>query len=289
MANTEREERPERPVEEDGTALLFSSLGKQLKVLREAAGLSQRELGAATHCGEALISSIERGVRTPQPAFMRLADEVLGARGVLRAAIPDVEKALAKARTRHPDWFRDFAEAEAEAVALHVYSNQAIPGLLQTEEYARAVFTQRRPLLDEQTVEKRVADRLARQQIFERWPAPTFSYVLEEAVLERPNGGPTVHAHQLRRLLHAGRMRTVELQVMPTAHEEHPCMDGAFTLLTPKGRHQAAYTEIQGYPRLITDRDEVGVFAERYGIMRARALTPRESLALIEKMLGELR
>ncbi|UUN27468.1 helix-turn-helix transcriptional regulator [Streptomyces sp. FIT100] len=289
MADVERDERPERPVEEDGTALLFNSLGKQIKVLREEAGLSQRELGAATHCGEALISSMERGVRTPQPAFLRLADEVLGARGVLKAAIPDVEKALAKARTRHPDWFRDYAKAEAEALAVHDYSNQAVPGLLQTEEYARAVFTQRRPLLDERTIEKRVADRLARQQIFERWPAPTFSFVVEESVLQRPNGGPTVHEHQLRRLLHIGRLRTVELQVMPTDHEEHPCMDGAFILLTPKGRQQVAYTEIQGHSRLITDQDEVRVFAERYGIMRARALSPRESLSLIDKMLGERR
>lgn len=66
-------------------------------------------------------------------------------------------------------------------------------------------------------------------------------------------------------------------------------MDGAFTLLTPKGRRQVAYTEIQGYPRLITDLEEVRVFSERYGIMRARALAPLESLSLIEKMLGERR
>ncbi|TFE48152.1 XRE family transcriptional regulator [Streptomyces sp. ICN441] len=289
MADTGGEERPERPVEEDGTALLFHSLGKQIKVLREAAGLSQRELGAATHCGEALVSSMERGVRTPQPAFLLLADEVLEARGVLRAAIPDVERALAKARTRHPDWFRDYAKAEAEALAVHDYSNQAVPGLLQTEEYARAVFTQRRPLLDEQTIEKRVVDRLARQQIFERWPAPTFSFVVEESVLQRPIGGVGVHAHQLRQLLHIGRLRTVELQVMTTDREEHPSVGGAFILLTPRGQRQVAYTEIYGHSRLITDHEEVRVFAERYGVIRAQALTPRDSLSLIEKKLGELR
>ncbi|MGW7363708.1 helix-turn-helix domain-containing protein [Streptomyces sp. NPDC054841] len=289
MGNAGREERPERPAEVDGTAHLFRALGKQIKVFRELAGLSQKELGAGVHCGEDLISAIERGVRTPQPDFLVRADDLLGAGGVLKAAVEDVQEALSKARTRHPDWFRDFAKAEAESVALHEYCNQAVPGLLQTEEYARAIFAQRRPLLDEATIEKRVADRLARQQIFECWPAPTFSFVLEESVLQRPNGGKTVHEHQLRRLLHVGRLRTVELQVMPTDHEEHPCMDGAFTLLTPKGRHQAAYTEIQGYPRLITDREEVRVFTERYGIMRARALTPRESLSLIEKMLGERR
>ncbi|HET6356387.1 helix-turn-helix transcriptional regulator [Streptomyces sp.] len=281
------EERPERPAEVDGTAHLFSALGKQIKVLRESASMSQRELGVAAHCGEDLISAMERGVRTPQPDFLVRADELLSAGGVLKAAVEDVREAQAKARTRHPDWFRDYARAEAEAVALHDYSNQAVPGLLQTEEYARAIFTQRRPLLDEETIEKRVADRLARQQIFERWPAPTFSYVLEEAVLQRPIGGRTVHEHQLRRLLRIGQLRTVELQVMPTDREEHPNMDGAFILLTPKGRQQVAYTEVQGYPRLITDPEEVRVVTERYGIIRSRALTPRESLALIEKTLGE--
>ncbi|MEV0495919.1 helix-turn-helix domain-containing protein, partial [Streptomyces atratus] len=248
---------------------------------------SQKELGTATHCGEDLISAMERGVRTPQPDFLGRADRVLDAGGVLRAAVEEVREALSRSRTRHPDWFRDFARVEADSVALHECSNQAIPGLLQTEDYARAVFTKRRPLLDEQTVEKRVADRLARQQIFERWPAPTFSFVVEEAVLQRPLGGRTVHAGQLLRLSQIGRMRTVELQVMPIDRDEHPSMDGPFTLLTPKGRSEAAYTEIQGHARLITDPDEVRLFNERYGIMRAQALTPRESLTLIEKMLGE--
>lgn len=288
MTDTEREERPERPSEVDGTAHLFRALGKQIKVLREHAGMSQKELGKGAHCGEDLISAMERAVRTPQPEFLVRADELLGAGGVLKAAVEDVREALAKARTRHPDWFRDYAKVEAEAVELHHYCNQAVHGLLQTEDYARAIFTRRRPLLDETTIEKRVTDRLTRQQIFERWPAPTFSYVLEEAVLQRPIGGRTVHEYQLRQLLRIGQLRTVELQVMPTHCEEHPCMDGAFNLLTPKGRQQVAYTEVQGYSRLITDAEEVRVFAERYGIIRAQALTPRESLSLIEKMLGEL-
>ncbi|MFJ8308903.1 MULTISPECIES: Scr1 family TA system antitoxin-like transcriptional regulator [unclassified Streptomyces] len=283
-----QEARPERPVESDGTAHLFKALGKQMKVLRERAGLSQRELGAMVSYGEDLISAIERGVRTPQPEFLERVDELLGANGVLMAAVPEVRAALARSRTRHPDWFRDYADAEAKAVALHDYSTQAIPGLLQTEEYARAIFTHRRPLLDEGTIEKRVADRLARQQLFEHWPGPTFSFVLEEAALQRPTGGRGVQANQLRQLLRFGRLRTVELQVMPVDREDHPSQDGSFILLTPKGRQQVAYTEIYGHPRLITDPEEVRVFSDRYGIIRARALTPQESLSLIEKMLGEL-
>ncbi|MEV0495890.1 helix-turn-helix domain-containing protein [Streptomyces atratus] len=287
MANAEREERPERPAESDGTAHLFRALGRQLKVLRERAGLSQKELGTATHCGEDLISAMERGVRTPQPDFLDRADTLLNAGGVLAAAVEEVREALSRSRTRHPDWFRDYARVEADALAVHDYSNQAVPGLLQTEEYARAVFTQRRPLLDEETIEKRVADRLDRQKIFERWPAPTMTYVLEEVVLQRPIGGGASHGRQLQQLLRIGHMRTVTLQVMPTDREEHPSLDASFIMLNPKGRQQVAYTEAYGHPRLITDPEEVRVFSERYGIIRSQALATRESLALIEKMLGE--
>ncbi|MEU1861540.1 helix-turn-helix domain-containing protein [Streptomyces gardneri] len=282
------EERPERPSEVDGTAHLFRALGKIIKVLRKNAGLSQAELADIAHCSEDLVSSIERGVRIPQPDFLLRADPVLGAGGVLVAAVDDVREALAKARVRHPDWFRSFAKAEAEAVALHYYAVQAVPGILQTPAYAEAVFRYRRPLYDEETIEKRLADRLARQVIFDKWPGPTMSFVIEESVLRRPLGGWGAFKEQLHRLVDVTRLRTVHLQIMPTEREEHPGLEGAFTLLTPKGRREVAYTESYGHARLITDPEEVRMYTERYGIIRAQALTPHESLELLEKMLGEL-
>lgn len=284
---SDREEQPERPVEVDGTTHLFKALGKMIKLLREAAGLQQKELAALVHVSEDLVSSIERGVRTPQPEFLENADRALGARGVLLVAIPEVKEALRRARTRHPDWFRKFAEAEASSVALHYYGHQGVPGMLQTEAHARAIFAKRRPLLSAETIEKRVTDRLARQQIFERWPSPTFSFVLDHSVLMRPVGGRAAHEEQLRRFIEIGSLRTVELQVMPFSRGEHAAMGGSFTLLTPKGRQQVAYTESYGHPHLITDHEQVRIYAERYGIIRAQALTPDESLALIEKTLGE--
>ncbi|GHB06616.1 helix-turn-helix domain-containing protein [Streptomyces chryseus] len=287
MADAEREERPARPAEEEGTSELFTTLGKQVKVLRVRAGLSQKELGRALHCGEDLISAIERGVRIPQPDFLDRADELLDAGSLLKVAKEDVKRAQAKSRTRHPDWYRNYAKLEGEAIELHNYGNQVVHGLLQTEAYARAIFTHRRPLLSEETIAKRVADRMSRQQVFDQWPSPTFSYVMEEVVLQRPIGGRGVHAQQLRQLLRMGGLRTVELQVMPTDRDEHPNMDGAFTLITTKSQQQVAYTEVQGHPRLVTETAEVRSIADRYGIMRAQALTPRESLALIEKMLGD--
>lgn len=286
MTDANRDERPERPIESDGTTLLFKALGKQIKTLRETAGMSQKDLGKAAFVGPDLVSAMERGVRTQQPEFLARADKLLDGRGVLTAVIEDVKEALAKARTRHPDWFKDFARAEAESVSVCDYSNHVIPGLLQTEDYARYVYSQRRPFLDEETIEKRVADRMARQEIFSRWPVPTFSFVLEEVVLHRPIGGPAVHQEQLRKLLEIGSMRSVSLQVMPTDREEHPSLDGSFIMLSPKGRSQVAYTEIYGHPHLVTDPEEVRVFSERYGTIRTEALTTSLSLSLIKELLG---
>ncbi|MFF5975627.1 helix-turn-helix domain-containing protein [Streptomyces sp. NPDC012769] len=282
------EERPERPSEVDGTAHLFRALGKIIKVLRKNAGLSQAELADATHCSEDLVSSVERGVRTPQPDFLIRADPVLRADGVLIASVDDVREALARARVRHPDWFRSFAKEEAEAVALHYYAVQAVPGILQTRTYAEAVFRHRRPLYDEETLEKRIADRISRQAILDKWPAPTLSFVIEEAVLRRPLCGAEAFREQLRRLIEVAQRRTVHLQILPFDCTEHPGLEGAFTLLTPKGRREVAYIESYSHARLITDPEEVRTYTERYGIIRAQALTSHESLDLIEKMLGEL-
>lgn len=282
------ERRPETPAEADGTAGLFVALGKMVKLLRERKGLTQKEFGELVGYGPDAVSSMERGVRTLRPEVLIKADELLDAGGLLKEVLPEVEEAMAKTRTRHPEWYRSYAGLEAEAVELHFYANHGVPGLLQTEDYARAVFARRRPLLDEETIERRVADRLSRQQVFGRWPSPMVSYVLEEIVLDRPIGGRRVHPDQLRHLLRVGGMRNIEIQVMPSGLEEHPNMDGAFNLLTPKGHGQVAYTEVQGYPRLITDSEEVRKIADRYGIMRAMALSPSESRKLIEQKLEEL-
>ncbi|MFE6223904.1 Scr1 family TA system antitoxin-like transcriptional regulator [Streptomyces sp. NPDC057854] len=282
-----KEERPEKPSEVDGTTHLFKALGKILKVLRMNAGMSQAQLASATHCSEDLVSAMERGVRTLQPEFLLRAETVLNAGGVLAAAVQDTEEALARARVRHPDWFQSFAKEEARALAAHYYEVQAVPGILQTPAYARSLFEHRRPMLDEETIERRIADRISRQALFERWPAPTITFVLEAAVLLRPFGGRQVHREQLQRILEVGQRRTVELQVLMLDRDDHPYLGGAFTLLTPPGRREVAYTEIYGHARLITDPEEVRQHSERYGILRSQALSKRESLTWIEKLLGE--
>jgi transcriptional regulator with XRE-family HTH domain len=263
------------------------AIGRQIRLLRERAGLTQEQVAERLGHSVEHVGSIERGRRTPQVAYLVAIDELLGAEGLLLTTAEDIQRAKAKSRVRHPAWFRDFARLEADADESHDYSNQAIPGLLQSEDYARAIFRMRRPLWDEDTIEARTADRMARKAVFDRWPPLTADFVIEEWVLHRPIGGPDVLAAQLEGLLALGRRRTIEIQVMPMSRTEHPCMDGPVTLLTPRGGSQVAYTEIQGFSRLVTEPEEVRLIASKYGMLRAQALTPSESLTLIETLLGD--
>ncbi|MET7367080.1 helix-turn-helix transcriptional regulator [Streptomyces sp. NPDC005566] len=270
----------------EGAPELFRVIGRQVRLLRERAGLTQRELGEQLGYSEDLVRSLECGRRTPQPEFLAAADDALGAGGLLRAATEDVGRAKARARVKHPAWFRDYARLEADAVEVHEYGSHVVPGFLQTENHARALFAMRKPLLDDATIELRVAARMVRQELLTRWPAPILTCIVEEAVLRRPIGGSAVHRAQLEKLLDLGRLRSLELQVMPTDREEHAGMGGPFILLTPQGRPQVAYLEVQNISRLVTDQDEVRILAARYGSIRAQALNPSESLAVIEELMG---
>ncbi|MCZ7414922.1 MULTISPECIES: helix-turn-helix domain-containing protein [unclassified Streptomyces] len=258
-----------------------SVFGRQLKRFRVRAGMERPELGDATGYSASTIASYEQGRRIPPLTFIDQADDVLDAAGVLREMKGAVERA------QYPPFFRGAAKLESEAVELHVYATQAVPGLLQTEEYARAVCAMARPLLDEPAVEERVVARIARQRIFSRKPPPIISFVIEEAVLRSRFGGRHVMRGQLEQILLYGQNRNVVIQVMPTQCEEHPALDGPFTLIETREGRRFAYLEAHARSRLLRERSEVRQYEEQYGILRAQALSPRESLARVEKLLGE--
>ncbi|KOG28004.1 MULTISPECIES: helix-turn-helix domain-containing protein [Streptomyces] len=267
--------------DDDWGVAVVATVGRQLRLRREAVGMRAGELGAATGYGEDLIYKIESGKRIPRPEFLDKADEVLGAGGLLSAMKEDVGK------VRYPKKVRDLADAEARAVEIGVYVCNSISGLLQTPEHARAAFESRQPPYSQAEVERLVTARIARQSVFERDPAPSLGFVLEEALLRRPLGGTMVWRGQLERLLEVGRLRNVTLQVMPTCVEVHPGLDGRIELLkfvdgTATGRSDGAFN---GRP--VTDPRRVHILELRYGTIRAQALPPRESLAFIEQLLGE--
>lgn len=265
----------------EDSASFLRYFGKQVRHFREKAGLSKAELARRLGYSEEQVRSVEMGRRIAKPDFVDKADGELGAEGVLALAKEDLQMA------RYPAFFRDVAKLEAEAVELHAYDTMVVNGLLQTESYARALFKMRRPHMDDDLIERRVAARIERQEIFTRKPAPMVSFVVEEAALQRPFGGREVHVEQLDHLLAVGRLRNVEIQVMPTRLADNLGVDGPFHLLTPKGKSQVAYVEVRENSALITDREEVRLFALWYGIIRAQALSPQDSLAFIEKMRGD--
>ncbi|MFG2497426.1 helix-turn-helix domain-containing protein [Streptomyces sp. NPDC048441] len=266
---------------EDEIASVVEALGHQQKRWREAAGLSAPEFADAIGYGEDLVRKVERGARIPRPEYLDRADEVLGARGFISAMKEEMAKA------RYPKKVRELAKLEERAVEVLLYSNHVLHGLLQTEEYMRALFSMRLPAQPEDVVERGVAGRLSRQAILGRAPAPALSFILEEVILRRPLGGRMVWRRQLERLLEVGKLRNVALQVMPTDREEHAGMGGLIEVLkfedgTAVGRSDGAFN---GRP--VSGPKQLRILELRYGMIRTQALPPGESLAFIEQVLGE--
>ncbi|MFI2203888.1 helix-turn-helix transcriptional regulator [Streptomyces sp. NPDC020192] len=269
-------------LDDDEAGGAMRAVVRQLKLWREAAGLTQAQFGAAIGYEEESVSSVERMRRIPRPEYLDAADEVLGAGGKIAAMKKDVAEA------RYPKKVRDLKKLEADAVELCAYNNSVIDGLLQTEAYARSVFSARRPPFTADELERRLAARVARQGIIDdRTARPVFNFVQCESTLRRPIGGKMVMRGQLERLLEAAEFHNVDLQVLPLGREENSGLAGSFRMLRLKDGTTVGLVEVQHISRVIADPKEAQLLDMRYGIIRAQALSPRESMALIEKVLGE--
>ncbi|GGQ89073.1 helix-turn-helix domain-containing protein [Streptomyces pilosus] len=267
--------------DDDWALAVVATVGRQLRLRREAAGLRVPEFAVAVGYGEDLVYKIETGKRIPRPEYLDTADEVLGAGGLIAAMKEDVRK------VRYPKKVRDLAQLEARAVEIGVYECSSIAGLLQTPEHARALFEVRQPPYPVEEVDRLVAARMARLSVFDRSPAPSLSFVLEEAVLRRRVGGTMARKQQFERLLEVGRTNNVSLQVMPMDSVAHPGMSGRIELLkfedgTAVGRSDGAFN---GRPT--SEPRQLRILELRYGTIRAQALSPGETLALIEQLQGE--
>ncbi|OIJ86837.1 helix-turn-helix domain-containing protein [Streptomyces colonosanans] len=260
---------------------VVATVGRQLKLRREAVGMRAAEFGVAVGYGEDLIYKIEGGKRIPRPEYLDKADEVLGAGGLLSAMKEDV------AKVRYPKKVRDLAKMEAKAVELQLYDPLNIHGLLQTPEYARSLLLMRRPAYTQDVVEQGVAARVARKSVFERDPAPELSFVQDEWTLRRPLGGRMVLRRQLEHLLEIGQLRNVEVQVMPMGREEHAGVAGGIEVLKFEDGSAVGRSPGVANGRPVSEPRDLRILELRYGIIRAQALTPRESMAFIEQLLGE--
>ncbi|MEU0299065.1 helix-turn-helix transcriptional regulator [Streptomyces sp. NPDC006175] len=251
-------------------------LGAELRHRREAAGLSQDELGAPLFVSGSFIGQLEAGTRRMQVDQAQKLDEVLGADGFFERHCAALQK------SKYPDHFAEAAEAEREAITIKEYAPLLIPGLLQTEAYARAVFRAYQPTATEDVIDELVAARLERAQLLTDPTTPLVWVVLDEAVLRRESGGRAVMAEALRHLLGLAYRHRAILQVLPFSAGAHMALQGSLKLMSFQDAPTLAYLQGLGTGRLQDDPATVRHHELTYDLVVASALSPEASLVLME-------
>ncbi|KPC65987.1 helix-turn-helix domain-containing protein [Streptomyces chattanoogensis] len=263
-----------------GTAATTAAVfGEVLKHHREAAGLTQDALARKVPCDRSHVARVEAGGRVPQDTFAKACDELLGTGGVLLRLwaridwYPEVE---------HPDWFERRAEMDAEAVAVRAYQTQVVPGLLQTEEYAWAMFSS---IASGDELEKLVRARLSRQQRFLTPDGPLYVAVLDESCLRNVVGNAAVMHGQCAHLLEVGQRSNMRIQVAPAALPGIIRPKTSMSLITLPDGGQWAYSESLDRGHLNDDPAVYARHSQTYDVLRADALSARESAALISDVV----
>ncbi|MBW5254519.1 helix-turn-helix transcriptional regulator [Streptomyces sp. P01-B04] len=250
-------------------------LGAELRHRREDAGLSQTDLGAPLFVSGSFIGQLESGVRRMQMDQAEKFDEVLGAAGFF------VRNCAALKRSKYPEHFAEAAEAEARAEAIREYAPQLVPGLLQTEAYARAVFREGLPTATESAIDELVAARLERAQLLTDPTVPMLWVVLDEAVLRRVVAGPAVMAAALRHMTGLIKRHRVIAQVLPFSAGAHMALEGSLKLMAFADAPPLAYLQGLGTGQLQDDPAAVRQYELTYDLVVASAISPAASLALI--------
>lgn len=260
------------------------TFGAVVQALREHAGLSRAELADRVRYSKHTVESVELGRRMPDEAFVERAEEALGNTGAIRKAA----RHLSRGEAGLAVWFRRWARLEREAVSLCTYECRLVPGLLQSEGYARAAFENGLPPQSDDQMEVQVAARLERQKLIRERPNTPFDFVIDEHIVRRRLGGAAVTRDQLDHMLSFAELRNVSVQIMPTASECHAGLDGALALLETRDGKRLAYSEGQKNGRLIADPKDVAVLNQRYARLRSQALSPLDSVGLLKRIRGEL-
>ena len=271
-------------------------IGAQLRRLRTEQGISREEAGEAIRASEWKIHRLENG----QVSFKeRDVVDLLRLYGVadpgeVAAFVILAREANQPGWWHHygdvlPQWFRAYVDLESAAVMIRSYEAQFVPGLLQTEEYMRAVI--RGAHLDESSeeVERRIALRMARQVLLTQEHAPRLWAVVDEGALRRPVGGPDVLRVQLERLIEAAELPNVRLQVLPFAAGAHPAMVGAFSILRfPEPElPDVVYLEHLTNAIYLDKEDDVDQYLHVMETICVRAAAPDRTVELLSRILKE--
>ncbi|MEW1642030.1 helix-turn-helix transcriptional regulator [Streptomyces sp. NPDC091219] len=261
----------------DPGASALDYYGYELRRYREAAGLTQRQLGAVVSYTGSLIGQIETAKKLPTVEFSRAVDAALDTGGLLTRLLDLV------LRSQLPAWFRQVGELEARAVEICSFEAHMVLGLLQTEEYARAVLG----TLDQSNLGDRTAVRMARQRMLEKEKPPVFWAILSEAALYLEVGGRETMKNQLARLLTYEDNPRVNIQILPFVAGAHAGLTGSFDLYRFPSDPPIVYTESYGSGHPTANPDTVNDCSLRYDHLQAAALSIRDSAELIRRVMEE--
>ncbi|MFD8812745.1 Scr1 family TA system antitoxin-like transcriptional regulator [Streptomyces sp. NPDC059627] len=256
--------------------------GAEMRRHREAAGLSLVQLATIVNSSKSTLARIETAELMPPPDLPDRLDAAFGTEKHFHGLYE-----LAK-REAHPDQYRRFMDFEAQAEVIENFGAQALPGLLQTREYACAQLGLREELSPDQ-VEQRVNARLSRQDRLSSADRPLRWAIIDESVLRRKVGSPEGMRKQLAQLLEQVDTPDSKVQVMPFSGGPHYLMGGALTLLTLPDGSTAAYEEGIEVGHLYEDRDSVKKWRRHYEVLRANALPPSASAELIRQAMEDYR
>ena len=285
------------PAPHDGPTVSRIVLGLQLRRLREDAGISREAAGSAIRASHAKISRLELG----RVGFKeRDVIDLLALYGVTDEEIyATVMNLMRQANTRGwwqqhsdvlPSWFENYLRLEQVSKVIRTYQVQFVPGLIQNEEYARAVITQGHRARSDYEIERRVQLRMDRQKMLHQPDAPHLWAVIDEAALTRPFGPSRVMRSQLQYLLDVSAATNIDVQVLPFRSGAHAAAGGSFTILrfAEPDLPDVVYLEQLTSAVYLDKRSDVEDYAMIMERVSVQAETPARSAATLRRLLNEI-
>lgn len=251
---------------------------EELRLARAAAGMSQAELAEKINYSQPMVTKVETCDRRPSLDFARRCDAIFDTDGRFERIQKRISREIVV------QYFREWAGVEQEAKALRAYQQVVVPGLLQTEAYARALLSST-GLLSAEEVEEQVTARLDRQEILHRAKPPQYTVVLDEFVLRRPIGGSVVMREQLLHLVKMGNtVPQVRIQVVPCTVGAYAGVDGPFVLATPPTGEPVVYFDGHRHGQMDDRPEYVNYMIDVWESIRSVALPHQQSLDMIAEV-----
>ncbi|WP_046468872.1 helix-turn-helix domain-containing protein [Allosalinactinospora lopnorensis] len=265
------------------TTSLLSYFGSEVRRYRLAAGLSQERLGKLTHYTAGMVGHIENAKRIPSPDFAEQADQVLHANGALAKLWPLLTDSA------RPNWFRPMLELEQSAVVIHEFETITIPGPLQTEGYARALFACTHPTVSDEEIGELIEAHTYRQRLLTKRTPSHLVFTLDEGVIRRRIGGNSVMAEQLRHLVAVAELPNVHLQVIPFSTQEHPGGLRPFRIMGFGEGADVLYSEAFVNGHMTSDSEQLRRHRLAFDLILAKSLSQDDSRMLIQRVQQEIR